>query len=116
MQIRGTVRFPRAFRHKKVMPPSAGSALDLTQEEALYWLALRMTPGLGTRRAGHLIDISRTPGAVLRASRSELEAVGLGAAVAQSLASGCAFEDAASQQEKLAEAGATLGRSEEHTS
>ena len=46
------------------------------------------------------IDIFRSPRAVLRASRSELEASGLGAAVAQSLASGCAFEDAASQQQK----------------
>ena len=90
------------------MPPAAGSLLELTQEEALYWLALRMTPGLGTRKAGQLIEIFRSPRAVLRASRSELEAAGLGAAVAQSLASGCAFEDAASQQEKLAEAGATL--------
>jgi DNA processing protein len=90
------------------MPPAASSALDLTQEEALYWLALRMTPGLGTRKAGQLIDIFRSPRAVLRASRSELEAAGLAASVAQSLASGCAFEDAASQQEKLAEVGATL--------
>lgn len=90
------------------MPSAAGSALDLTQEEALYWLALRMTPGLGTRKAGQLIDVFRSPRAALRASRSELEAAGLSAAVAQSLSSGCAFEDAASQQEKLAEAGATL--------
>ena len=90
------------------MPSAAGSALDLTQEEALYWLALRMTPGLGTRKAGQLIDIFRSPRAILRASRSELEAAGLSAAVAQSLASGCAFEDAASQQEKLAETGAAL--------
>ena len=90
------------------MPPATGSVLDLTQEEALHWLALRMTPGLGTHKAGKLIEIFRSPRAVLRASRSELEAAGLGAAVAQSLASGCAFEDAASQQQKLAEAGATL--------
>jgi DNA processing protein len=91
-----------------MMPPAAGSALELTQEEALYWLALRMTPGLGTRKAGQLIEIFRSPRAVLRASRSELEAAGLGAGVAQSLASGCAFEDAASQQQKLAEAEGTL--------
>jgi DNA processing protein len=89
------------------MPPVA-PVPTLTQEEALYWLALRMTPGLGTRKAGQLIDIFRSPRAVLRASRSELEAAGLSPAVAQSLASGCAFEDAASQQEKLAEAGAAL--------
>jgi DNA processing protein len=67
-----------------------------------------MTPGLGTRKAGQLIEIFRTPQAILRASRSELEAAGLSPALAQSIASGCAFEDAAAQQQKLAEAGTTL--------
>ncbi len=80
----------------------------LTQEETLYWLALRMTPGLGTRKAGQLIEVFRTPQAIFRASRSELQAAGLSAGVAQSLASGCAFDDAAEQQQKASEAGAIL--------
>ena len=80
----------------------------LTQDDELHWLALRMAPGLGTRKAGQLIEIFRTPQAVFRASRSELEAAGLAAGIAQSVASGCAFEDAVAQQQKLAEAGATL--------
>lgn len=67
-----------------------------------------MVPGLGTRKAGQLIGIFRTPQAIFRASRSELEGAGLAAGVAQSISSGCAFEDAVTQQQKLAEAGAFL--------
>lgn len=82
--------------------------MPLTVEEELYWLALRMTPGLGTRRAALLLDRMKTPQAIFRASASELEGAGLSGAVARSVASGCAFEDAASQQQKLLEAGAQL--------
>lgn len=67
-----------------------------------------MAPGLGTRKAGQLIATFRSPQAIFQASRSELEAAGLAPAVAQSIASGCAFEDAAAQKEKLAHAGAEL--------
>ncbi len=77
-------------------------------EEALYWLALRMTPGLGTRKAGQLLGVLRTPKAIFHASRSELEAAGLSASLAQSIASGCAFDDAADQQQKAREAGVVL--------
>jgi DNA processing protein len=82
--------------------------LRLTDDDQIHWLALRMAPGLGTRRAAQLIAIFRTPQAIFRASRSELEAAGLAPAVAQSVSSGCAFEDAATQQQKLAAAGAIL--------
>ncbi len=82
--------------------------MDLQPEEELHWLALRMVPGLGTRKAAQLLEVFETPQATFRASRSELESVGLPASVAQSIASGCAFEEAASQQEKLREAGAQL--------
>ncbi|MSV35639.1 MAG: DNA-protecting protein DprA [Bryobacterales bacterium] len=67
-----------------------------------------MTPGLGTRKAGQLIAVFRTPQAAFRASRSELQAAGLSPAVAQSVASGCAFEDAADQQQQMLAAGAEL--------
>jgi len=77
-------------------------------EDVIYWLALRMTPGLGTRKAGRLIEVFRTPKAIFRASRSELEASGLSPAVAQSVASGCAFDDAADQQQRMLQAGAAL--------
>ncbi len=75
-------------------------------EEELHWLALRLIPGLGTRRAGQLIERFRTPQAIFRASRSELEALGVGGGVAQSIASGCVFDDALAQQQRMLAAGA----------
>ncbi|MEQ1884292.1 MAG: DNA-processing protein DprA [Bryobacteraceae bacterium] len=80
----------------------------LTADEQIHWLALRMTPGLGTRKAGQLLGVFRSPQAIFRASRSELEAAGLAHAVAQSLASGCGFEDAADQQQRIAAEGVEL--------
>ena len=83
-------------------------ASSLTREQELEWLALRLVPGLGTRSATKLLERFRTPQAILRASRSELEARGVAGAVAQSISSGCAYEDAVVQQEKMAQAGATV--------
>ena len=80
----------------------------LSRETELHWLALRMTPGLGTRTAVQLIEIFKTPQAVFRASRSDLEAAGVSPGIAQSVSSGCAFDDAVTQQQKMAEAGAEL--------
>src|ERR1700722_997587 len=85
------------------MDPSTSS---VSREEELHWLALILVPGLGTRMAGKLLNRFRTPQAVFRASRSELEAAGAGGVVAQSISSGCSFEDALDQQQKMAERGA----------
>ncbi len=82
--------------------------VEMTRETELHWLALRMTPGLGTRTAVRLIETFKTPEAVFRASRSELEAAGVPSGLARSIASGCAFDDAVTQQQKLAEAGAEV--------
>lgn len=86
------------------MQPAQG----LAQDDELHWLALRMVPGLGTRKVGQLIEVFKTPQAIFRASRSELETVGLSASVAQSIASGCSFEEGVDQQQKLAQAAAVL--------
>lgn len=67
-----------------------------------------MTPGLGARSAIQLLDAFRTPQAIFRASPSEIQAVGIAAAVARNLSSGVAFEDAVTQQHRLVEIGATL--------
>src|SRR5215831_8156423 len=83
--------------------PLSASLQALQKDEELYWLALRMVPGLGTRKAGILVQTFRTPQAIFRASRSELQAAGLSPAVAQSITSGCAFEDAVTQQQKITE-------------
>jgi DNA processing protein len=84
------------------------AAAGFTQEDDLHWLALRMVPGLGTRRAGQLIEFFRSATGIFRASRSELEGLGLSPGVAQSIASGCAFEEAVDQHQKLAAFGAQL--------
>src|ERR1700733_3697760 len=65
------------------MPSSAPS-----REEELYWLALKLVPGLGTRTSVKLLDRFPTPQAVFRASRTELEAAGVSGGGAQSIASG----------------------------
>ena len=96
------MRFPRGCGHNIYMQPAT------TADDGLYWLALRMTPGLGTRKAGQLLEVFRSPQAIFRASKSELQAAGLAASVAQSLASGCAFDDAAEQQTLAGKAGAVL--------
>jgi DNA processing protein len=80
----------------------------LSREEELYWLALKLVPGLGTRTSGKLLDRFRTPQAIFRASRTELEAAGVNGAVAQSIASGITFEEAAGQHDKMALAGAVV--------
>src|SRR5213593_1938601 len=80
--------------------------LVLSREDELHWLALKLVPGLGSRTSGKLLDRFRTPQAIFRASRSELEAAGLKGATEQSVASGCTFEDAALQQERMLKSGA----------
>ena len=67
-----------------------------------------MVHGLGARTAGKLLQRLRTPQTIFRSSRTELEGAGVSGAVAQSIVSGVAFEDAAAQQEKMMEAGAEL--------
>ncbi len=81
------------------------TAPAITREEELHWLALTLIPGLGTRNAGKLIARFRSPQAIFRASRTELEGAGVSGAVAQSIASGCSFEDAVVQQGKMMETG-----------
>ena len=80
----------------------------ITQEETLHWLALRMVPGLGTLGALRALERFKSPQAVFRASASELEGAGLTPAQARNVASGCSFEDAVDQQQKMMNAGAEL--------
>jgi DNA processing protein len=80
----------------------------LSQEEALHWIALRLVPGLGTRKAAQLVEQFRSPQGIFRASVSDLEAAGLGGGVARSLTSGCSFEDAVAQQNKMLETGTVV--------
>ncbi len=79
-----------------------------TEEETLHWLALSLTAGLGPRKARDLLARYGSPQAIFRTSASELEAFGLHSGTARNLASGLAFEEAATQHERLKQAGAAL--------
>jgi DNA processing protein len=94
------MRIPAPHSHIHYMAQAACPDAYLSQDDQLHWLALRMTPGLGTRKAGQLVGVFRTPQSIFRASPSELESAGLSASVAQSIARGCAFDDAATQHQK----------------
>ncbi len=82
--------------------------LAYTREEELHWIALHLTPGLGPRRAVQLLQRFRTPEAIFRASASDLESAGVSSGVAASMASGCVFEEAATQQQQAIDAGAVV--------
>ncbi|BDC51245.1 DNA polymerase [Bryobacterales bacterium F-183] len=87
---------------------TATTTYTLTPEEELHWLALRMATGLGASRAVRILNQFRTPKAIFHASKHELEAAGLAPSTAQSIVSGCAFEDAITQQNRLRAQGAQL--------
>lgn len=80
----------------------------MTQEETLHWLALRMVPGLGPISGLRLLEKLKSPQAIFRASQTELEAAGLSPAQARNVASGCSFDEAVEQQQRMLNAGAEL--------
>ncbi len=79
-----------------------------TPEVLLHWLALRLMPGLGTRRVLELYERYQSPVNILRAEPEELVRAGVPPAVARSLASGCTFEEAAEQLERAKSLGVEL--------
>lgn len=90
------------------MTQTASAPARLSREEELHWLALKMVPGLGVRKAGSLLQNFRSVEAIFRAKRGDLEALGLSGGVAQTIASGCTFEDAADQHQRLLAFGAEI--------
>jgi DNA processing protein len=80
----------------------------ISQEEVLHWLALRLVPGLGTVGSLKILEKLKSPQAIFRASSSELEGAGMSPAQARNISSGCSFEDAIDQQQKMINAGAQL--------
>lgn len=74
---------------------------NITPEQELHWLALVLVPGLGCRKAGQLISRFGSVERVFQAARDQLEDCGIPAGTAQTIASGCTFEDAADQQQLI---------------
>ena len=87
---------------------AASAARTTIIADQLSWLALRMVPGLGPRRAVPLVRQFRSAEAVFHASTHELMAAGLPGSLAQSIASGVSYEEAADQAERVKRAGAVL--------
>jgi len=90
------------------MPAVAVAAPSPASYQATYWLALALTPGLGPTRIKKLIEHYGTPERVFHASLTELEAMGMRAISAQSLATGKSLELAQQECLKAAEAGAKI--------
>lgn len=81
------------------------SAQELT---ALRWVALSLTPSLGASRCRRLVEHFESVENVFRASLTELEAVGLDAAAAQSIALGKSMESANDALARAAAVGAKV--------
>lgn len=88
---------------KQVVTP-----LKTSSREGAYWLALALTTGLGSSRIKKLIQHFGTAENVFRATLTELEAMGMQAVSAQSLATGKSLELADQECMKAAEAGARI--------
>jgi DNA processing protein len=77
-------------------------------QSASYWLALALTPGLGPTRVKKLVEHFGAAERVLHASLTELEATGMQAVSAQSLATGKSLELAQQELFRASECGAKI--------
>jgi DNA processing protein len=77
-------------------------------EQARYWLALSLTQGLGPTRIRKLTEHFGSAESVFHASLTELEATGIQAVSAQSIATGKSLELAQLECAKALEAGAKI--------
>lgn len=90
------------------MTTTAVPRTNLPMQQSTYWLALALTPGLGPTRIRKLLEHFGSPERVFNASLTELEATGMQAVSAQSLATGKSLELALEENAKAAEAGARI--------
>jgi DNA processing protein len=86
----------------------AVAAFNPASYQGIYWLALALTPGLGPTRIKKLIENFGTGERVFNASLTELEATGILAVSAQSIATGKSMELAQEECGKVVEAGARI--------
>ncbi len=86
----------------------AAAVTKPASDQGTYWLALALTPGLGPTRIKKLIEHFGAADRVFQASLTELEATGMRAVSAQSIATGKSLELAQQECVKAAEAGAKI--------
>lgn len=87
---------------------SAATAKPDLNERRMYWLALALTPSLGAVRARRLAQHFGGVDQIFRASLTELEAAGLRAEAAQSIALGKSIALAEEEAVRAAAAGAEI--------
>jgi DNA processing protein len=90
------------------MPKTPVAAANPTSQEATCWLALSLTQGLGPTRIKKLVEHFGRPDRVLQASLTELEATGMLAVSAQSIATGKSLDLAQQECAKASDAGARI--------
>jgi DNA processing protein len=88
--------------------PALDAAKHSASQEAVYWLALSLTEGLGVTRIRKLIEHFGNPENVFRATLTELEATGMRAVSAQSIATGKSQELAQEECGKALDAGCKI--------
>jgi DNA processing protein len=86
----------------------SNAAVSPAATHLLEWLAISLTPALGPTRSRKLVEHFGSPEAVFRASLTELEASGIQAVSAQSLATGKSAELARDEIAQAAAAGVIL--------
>ncbi len=77
-------------------------------EQYTYWLAVMLTPGVGSRLSAELLKFFGTPERVFAASKTELEACGLPGPVSIAIASGSPLKAAEQELDKVRLQGAGL--------
>jgi len=103
--------FRRELASRNMSNDISDAAVAVTNpasHQGTYWLALALTAGLGPTRIGKLIEHFGTAECVFNASLTELEATGMRAVSAQSIATGKSLELAQQECGKAAEAGARI--------
>jgi DNA processing protein len=86
----------------------SNTVTDESATHVLDWLAISLTPGLGPTKSRKLVEHFGSAEAVLRASLTELEATGIQAVSAQSLATGKSAELAREESAKATDAGVAV--------
>jgi DNA processing protein len=86
----------------------ASAAPNPVSRETICWLALSLTPGLGPSRVRKLIEHFGSADRLFQASLTELEATGMRAASAQSLATGKSLDLAQDELAKVLQANARI--------
>jgi DNA processing protein len=83
-------------------------AVQSSISQQVYWLALSLTPGLGPTRGRKLVQHFGAVDSIFHASLTELEAFGLMAMSAQSIATGASLAKAEEEIAKAKTAGASI--------